>query len=62
MKTKLNKPLVGVSKKELIHALEESLVLQSHYAKLLNQYDGGERIAFDSPKAWIERLRECSQK
>ena len=47
---------------ELMVALEESVILQSHYAKLLNQYDGGERISFLSPEAWITRLRECSQK
>ena len=39
-------------------ALEESLKLQSHYAALLNQYDGGERIVFKSTKEWIDRLKE----
>ena len=39
-------------------ALKESVRLQSHMAKLLNQYDGGERMSFASPDAWIERLRE----
>ena len=39
-------------------ALEESLKLQSHYANLLNQYDGGERIVFRSSKEWIERLKK----
>jgi hypothetical protein len=39
-------------------ALRESLRLQSHYAGLLNQYDGGERRTFGSPDEWIARLRE----
>jgi hypothetical protein len=43
---------------EVLAALEESVKLQSHYAALLNQYDGGERIAFANAAAWIERLRE----
>jgi hypothetical protein len=46
-----------VKKGELITALTKSLELQSHYAKLLNQYDGGQRWIFDSVDAWIERLR-----
>jgi len=43
---------------ETMLALEESLKLQSHYAKLLNQYDGEERRGFGSAEAWIKRLRE----
>lgn len=43
---------------ELMIALKESLKLQSHYATLLNMYDAGERITFDSPEEWINRLRE----
>lgn len=39
-------------------ALKESVKLQSHYAELLNIYDGGERMTFDSPEEWISRLRE----
>jgi len=39
-------------------ALAESVKLQSHYAKLLNQYDGGERIVFKSFTEWIERLEK----
>ena len=42
-------------------ALEESVGLQSHYAKLLNMYDGGERIGFENAEAWIARLRECGK-
>ena len=41
-----------------IKALYESLKLQSHYAKLLNQYDGGLRHTFDTPEKWIARLYE----
>jgi hypothetical protein len=37
-------------------ALEESVKLQSHYAELLNAYDGGERLTFASAEEWIERL------
>jgi hypothetical protein len=39
-------------------ALDESIRLQAHYAELLNQYDGGRRIAFVNAEAWIARLRE----
>jgi len=42
---------------ELRIALSESLKLQKHYAKLLNQYDGGERMIFGSISEWIDRLR-----
>lgn len=37
-------------------ALEESVKLQSHYATLLNQYDGGERLQFESAQEWMDRL------
>lgn len=40
---------------ELYHALEESVKLQSHYATLLNQYDGGERMTF-TVDSWLQRL------
>jgi len=43
---------------ELRVALKESLKLQSHYARLLNQYDGGERMPFDTIEDWIQRLRK----
>jgi hypothetical protein len=46
---------------QLTKALEESVRLQSHYAALLNQYDGGDRQGFGSADAWIERLRELDQ-
>lgn len=42
-------------------ALEESVKLQSHYAELLNMYDGGKRIGFVSAAVWIERLKECGK-
>ena len=41
---------------ELEQALAESLKLQSHYAALLNQYDGGERIIFGGANEFLERL------
>jgi hypothetical protein len=47
---------------ELKHALEESVWLQSHYAKLLNGYDGGRRLGFDSADAWLARLREVQRR
>jgi hypothetical protein len=39
-------------------ALEESVKLQAHYAKLLNMHDGGERMVFPTVEAWIARLDE----
>lgn len=46
-----------IDRDELFKALEKSVDLQSHYASLLNQYDGGERIVFKTVMEWIERLR-----
>ena len=46
---------------ELTIALEESLKLQSHYAHLLNIYDGGERRSFASIEAWIARLKQSGK-
>jgi hypothetical protein len=43
---------------KVLHALEESLKLQSHYAYLLNAHDGGERIGFATADKWIARLAE----
>jgi hypothetical protein len=40
----------------LRYALEESVKLQSHYAMLLNMWDQGERLQFDSAQAWLDRL------
>ena len=42
---------------ELKKALEKSVNLQSHYAKLLNMYDNGKRIEFKNADEWIERLK-----
>jgi len=39
-------------------ALQESLELQTHYAKLLNMHDGGSRQVFSSPESWVSRLKE----
>jgi hypothetical protein len=44
---------------ELRHALDESVKLQSHYAGLLNRYDGGERLQFGSVQDWLDRLNIC---
>lgn len=41
---------------KLRSGLEESLKLQSHYAELLNMYDHGERMQFDTVEDWLERL------
>jgi hypothetical protein len=43
---------------ELRLALNESLRLQCEYAGLLNQYDMGKRIQFQSVEDWIARLRK----
>jgi hypothetical protein len=37
-------------------ALSESVKLQSHYARLLNQYDGGTRLQFANAQDWLDRL------
>lgn len=42
-------------------ALRESVKLQSHYAELLNQQDGGERLSFPTTEAWIARLKEMDE-
>lgn len=34
-------------------ALFESIKLQGHYAKLLNQYDGGKRMEFKTIEEWL---------
>ena len=47
-----------MSEQEFRFALEQSVRLQSHYAKLLNQYDGGTRRVFASADEWMARLRE----
>lgn len=46
---------------ELHRALDESVKLQSHYAGLLNQYDGGQRLQFADADEWIKRLAELDK-
>jgi len=46
---------------KLEKAIDESLKLQSHYAKLLNMYDGGERKGFKTRKEWMDRLDEVAE-
>lgn len=45
---------------QIVKALEESLKLQSHYASLLNMYDGGKRIEFKSVDEFMNRLKEST--
>ena len=45
---------------ELHEALSESVKLQSHYASILNAYDGGRRLPFADAEEWIKRLSEAS--
>lgn len=47
--------------RDLGAALDESLKLQSHYAELLNHYDGGGRKGFPDAEAWIRRLKETGK-
>lgn len=47
-----------LTKAEIFDALYESIKLQSHYAKLLNQYDNGHRLSFVNAYSWIQRLRD----
>ena len=42
--------------RNLRNALFGSVTLQAHYAELLNQWDGGERLTFSSPAEWMARL------
>ncbi len=51
----------GIDALELHMSLEESLKLQSHYAKLLNAHDGGSRLRFDSVDEWMARLRKLGK-
>jgi hypothetical protein len=48
---------------EVYQALEESIKLQAHYARILNMYDGGKRIEFRNASDWLHRIRKLdSQK
>ena len=51
---KLNEARARVAKLEA--ALKQSVELQSHYAELLNMYDGGQRLTFANVEAWLDRL------
>lgn len=42
-------------------ALDKSIKIQSHYAKLLNGYDGGKRMTFSNSQKWIERLEKIKE-
>ena len=50
-----------LDKTEIFDALYESVKLQSHYAAILNNYDGGSRIIFNTTYEWIERLRKIRE-
>ena len=41
--------------------LDKSVELQSHYARLLNEYDGGKRMTFRNGDAWMIRLRQLEK-
>ncbi len=48
-----------VEDREILAAsLERLIALQSHYSKLLNDYDGGARQPFESAQEWVDRLHE----
>jgi hypothetical protein len=47
---------------ELKSALDESIKLQSHYAVLLNGWDGGQRLQFANAEEWLARLRALAKK
>lgn len=42
---------------ELEEALYESVMLQSHYAFLLNTRDGGQRTVFKTVRQWMDRVK-----
>ncbi len=46
---------------QLLAALDASVKLQSHYANLLNTYDGGHRMSFANGDAWITRLQDIGE-
>jgi hypothetical protein len=51
---------LGEIVEQLRAALDASVKLQSHYAMLLNDWDGGERMRFESSAAWMERLAKVN--
>jgi len=52
---------VALKLQEQANGLEESVKLQNHYALLLNERDGGERIIFSNAEAWLIRLKETNK-
>jgi hypothetical protein len=46
---------------ELRNALQELLNLSNHYARLLNEYDAGERMTFNSVEDWVARLKKLKE-
>ena len=47
--------MTGARMEQVYRALAESVKLQSHYAKLLNMYDGGQRSTFTAEE-WLDRV------
>lgn len=58
VRNKADNFMTHATESDLEKALAESVKLQSHYAGLLNEYDGGKRLQFDSHAAWMNRLLE----
>lgn len=46
---------------DLRAAFEESVKLQSHYAGILNEYDGGKRMQFENAQEWLDRLETLKE-
>lgn len=51
-------PIKSAPKSVMLIALQESLKLQAHYGRLLNDWDGGKRMIFKSVSEWLNRLKE----
>jgi len=45
----------------LATALAEMVKLQAHYAKLLNEYDQGERVSFPDAQTWLDRMADLGK-
>lgn len=52
------KSLSEYSPEQIVIALQHLVKLQSHYAHLLNMYDGGHRMEFESAEHWMQRLED----
>ena len=50
------KKAVAEARRPLVDALRQSVMLQGHYAELLNMHDGGGRIVFRTSQEWLDRL------